>query len=117
MTDTIAVMGIRARGHHGVLGFEQEMGQTFVVDVEMAVDTAQAGASDDLAHTVDYGAVATQVAAIVTGPPFQLIEALAERIAQRVKDFPGVQEVTITVHKPYAPVTEVFDDVIVRITR
>ncbi len=48
MTDTIAVMGIRARGHHGVLDFEQKMGQTFVVDVEMAVDTAQAGGSDDL---------------------------------------------------------------------
>lgn len=117
MTDTIAVMGIRARGRHGVLDFEREMGQTFVVDVEMAVDTAQAGRSDDLAHTVDYGSVATQVAAIITGPPFQLIEALAESIAQRVKAFPGVDQVTVTVHKPYAPVTEVFEDVIVRITR
>ena len=117
MTDTIAVMGIRARGRHGVLDFEREMGQTFVVDVEMAVDIAQAGRSDDLAHTVDYGAVATEVAAIITGPPFQLIEALAESIAQRVKAFPGVDQVTVTVHKPYAPVPEVFEDVIVRITR
>jgi dihydroneopterin aldolase len=117
MTDTIAVTGIRARGHHGVLAFEQELGQTFVVDVEMSVDTARAGASDDLAQTVDYGAVASEVAAIITGPPFQLIEALADRIAARVKAFPGVDQVTITVHKPYAPVTEVFDDVIVRITR
>lgn len=117
MTDTIAVMGIRARGRHGVLDFEREMGQTFVVDVEMAVDIAQAGRSDDLAHTVDYGAVATEVAAIISGPPFQLIEALAESIAQRVKAFPGVDQVTVTVHKPYAPVTEVFEDVIVRITR
>jgi len=117
MTDTIAVMGIRARGRHGVLDFEREIGQTFVVDVEMAVDIAQAGRSDDLAHTVDYGAVATEVAAIITGPPFQLIEALAESIAQRVKAFPGVDQVTVTVHKPYAPVTEVFEDVIVRITR
>ena len=117
MTDTIAVMGIRARGRHGVLDFEREMGQTFVVDVEMAVDIAQAGRSDDLAHTVDYGAVATEVAAIISGPPSQLIEALAESIAQRVKAFPGVDQVTVTVHKPYAPVTEVFEDVIVRITR
>ena len=98
MTDTIAVMGIRARGRHGVLDFEREMGQTFVVDVEMAVDIAQAGRSDDLAHTVDYGAVATEVAAIITGPPFQLIEALAESIAQRVKAFPGVDQVSVTVH-------------------
>ena len=66
--DTVAVMGIRARGHHGVLDFERQMGQTFVVDVEMVVDTTRAGRTDDLAHTVDYGAVATEVVAIVAGP-------------------------------------------------
>lgn len=117
MSDMVSVKGIRARGHHGVLGFERELGQTFVIDVDMAVDVGPAAAADDLALTVDYGAVASEVAAIVTGPPFDLIETLAVRIAERVKAFDGVQEVTITVHKPYAPVTEVFDDVAVRVTR
>lgn len=117
MTDTISVMGIKARGRHGVLAFEREIGQPFVVDVEMAVDTARAGDSDDLAFTVDYGTVAMEVVRVVTGPPFQLIEALAARIAERIKAFPGVQQVTVTVHKPFAPVPELFDDVMVRITR
>lgn len=117
MADRISLRGIRARGYHGVLPFEQELGQTFVVDVNMAVDVEPAAAADDLALTVDYGAVATEVAAIVTGPPFQLIETLAVRIAQRVKQFSGVQQVTVSVHKPYAPVTEVFDDVVVQVTR
>jgi len=115
--DTISVRGIRVRGRHGVLGFEQQLGQTFIVDVDMQVDTVLAGETDDLRHTVDYGTVANEVAAIVGGEPFQLIEALAAALAQRVKEFDGVEQVTITVHKPYAPVTEVFDDVIVRITR
>ena len=56
--------------------------------------------------------IARAIAALVKGD-----KALAESIAQRVKAFPGVDQVTVTVHKPYAPVTEVFEDVIVRITR
>lgn len=117
MSDTVSLIGIRARGHHGVLDFEREIGQTFVVDVEMALDAQPAAQADDLGLTVDYGSVATEVARIVTGPPFQLIETLAVRIAQRVKQFEGVEQVTVAVHKPYAPVTEVFDDVVVRVTR
>lgn len=117
MSDTVAIRGLRARGFHGVLGFEREVGQTFIVDVEMAVDVAPAAAADDLRLTVDYGAVATAVMAVVTGPPFALIETLADRIAARVKEFEGVQQVTVSVHKPYAPVTEIFDDVVVTVTR
>lgn len=117
MTDTVALKGITARGHHGVLAFERELGQAFVVDVEMAVDVEPAAEADDLRLTVDYGAVATAVVAIVTGPPFELIETLAVRIAQRVRQFEGVQQVTVAVHKPYAPVTELFDDVVVTVTR
>lgn len=117
MSDTVAIKGLRARGFHGVLGFEREMGQTFIVDVLMSVDVSPAARSDDLALTVDYGAVATAVVEIISGPPFALIETLAERIAQRVKAFQGVIAVTVSVHKPYAPVTEIFDDVVVTVTR
>lgn len=117
MTDTVSLKGIRARGHHGVLGFEKELGQTFIIDVDMAVDVEPAAAADDLSSTVDYGAVATAVVEVVGGPAFDLIETLAVRIAQRVKQFGGVQQVTVSVHKPYAPVTEMFDDVVVTVTR
>lgn len=117
MSDTISILGIRARGHHGVLDSERELGQTFVVDVRMSVDTSAAAATDDLGRTVDYGAVAHEVTRIVSGPAFALIETLADRIASAVRAFEGVHEVTVTVHKPHAPVPAVFDDVVVRITR
>jgi len=117
MRDKITVMGIRARGRHGVLAVEREIGQPFVVDVEMIVDTARAGQTDDLTDTVDYATVAMVVVQVITGPPFRLIEALAAHIATSVKAFPGVEQVTVTVHKPFAPVPELFEDVMIRITR
>lgn len=117
MTDTVALKGITARGYHGVLAFERELGQTFVVDVDMTVDVGPAAEADDLRLTVDYGAVASAVVEIIAGPAFDLIETLAVRIASRVKQFDGVGQVRVAVHKPYAPVTELFSDVVVTVTR
>lgn len=117
MSDTVSLLGLRAYGYHGVLDFEREQGQDFIVDVEMQVDTRPAAATDDLSLTVDYGQVAAEVVAIITGSPVDLIETLAERIAARVLQFDGVEGVSIAVHKPQAPVGQEFSDVIVRITR
>lgn len=117
MTDTVSIIGIRAHGYHGVLDFERANGQDFVVDVEMTVDVLPAAHSDDLTLTVDYGEVTGEVVTLITGPPVSLIETLAEQIAQRVRMFPGVQQVTVAVHKPDAPIPHPFDDVVVRITR
>ena len=76
MTDQIGLKGISA-GPHGVLDHETRAGQTFVVDVTMHLDLAPAGASDDLGDTVDYGAVAGDVVALIEGDPLELIETLA----------------------------------------
>ncbi|PZH19659.1 dihydroneopterin aldolase [Streptomyces sp. NTH33] len=115
--DRVALRGLRARGHHGVLPKEREEGQTFLVDVVMGVDTRPAAADDDLARTVHYGIVAEEVVAVVEGEPVNLIETLAERIAQVCLKHEGVQEVEVCVHKPDAPITVPFDDVTVTITR
>jgi dihydroneopterin aldolase/2-amino-4-hydroxy-6-hydroxymethyldihydropteridine diphosphokinase len=117
MTDQIAIKGISARGFHGVLDFEKRDGQTFVVDVVMDVDLSAAGASDDLADTVNYADVAGDVVALVQGEPLDLIEALAARIADRVLARPRVEAVEVTVHKPQAPVGHPFSDVHVRVIR
>ena len=116
--DRILLRGVRARGFHGVFAQERATGQEFVVDAELAVaDLSRAAAGDALTLTVDYGAVALAIVEIIQGPPVDLIETLAERIAQRCLQFPSVQVVTITVHKPGAPIPVPFDDVAVRITR
>jgi 7,8-dihydroneopterin aldolase/epimerase/oxygenase len=115
--DRITVTGIEAFGHHGVLAHEREYGQPFVVDVALEVDLSAAGASDDLADTIDYGALAGDVAAIVGGEPVDLIESVAARIADCGLADARVQAVEVTVHKPAAPIPVVAREVAVTIRR
>lgn len=115
--DRITLTGLRARGHHGVLAAERRDGQEFVVDVTLDLDLAAAGASDDLAETVDYGTLATSVISDIVGPPVQLIESLAERIARTCLADPRVDAVEVTVHKPSAPIPVEFGDVAVTVRR
>lgn len=116
--DRIILRGVRARGRHGVFPEEREQGQDFVVDVVLGmVSMGRAASHDDVADTVDYGAVATAIVELVEGPPVQLIETLATAIAARCLAFELVRAVTVTVHKPQAPIPVPFEDVAVQITR
>ena len=115
--DRIALRGLRARGRHGVLGHERRDGQEFVVDAVLWTDTRAAAEADELSRTVDYGALADRLTAIVTGQPVRLIETLASLLAAACLAERGVAEVEITVHKPQAPIPHPFDDVTVTIRR
>jgi dihydroneopterin aldolase len=115
--DRIQVTGIRAFGYHGVFAEERRDGQEFRADVTLWVDTRPAAASDDVADTVHYGEVSEAVAAVLGGEPVNLVETLSQRVADAVLAFDGVQRVTVTVHKPDAPITVPFDDVTITITR
>jgi dihydroneopterin aldolase len=115
--DTIELRGLRGRGRHGVLDHERALGQTFVVDVVLHLDTRAAAESDDLTQTADYGGVADAVVAVITGEPFALIERLAQQIADVALVPERVQAVDVRVHKPEAPIEVPFDDVIVTIHR
>jgi dihydroneopterin aldolase len=117
VTDRIELTGLRVRGHHGVFDFERREGQDFVVDVALELSTGAAAASDDLADTVDYGALATGLAAVVEGQPVNLLETLAERLAAVCLTDSRVGAATVTVHKPQAPIPLSFADVAVTIRR
>jgi dihydroneopterin aldolase len=115
--DRVVLTGLRAWGRHGVFDHEREQGQHFVVDVALALDLRPASTTDDLRRTVDYGILAEAVVADVQGEPLNLIEALAERVAQTCLREPAVTEVEVTVHKPEAPIGVAFTDVSVTLTR
>lgn len=117
MTDEISVTGIECWGHHGVFDFERRDGQTFVVDLALGVDTAPAAASDDLHDTVDYGSLVAAVKTAVEHDPVDLIETLAQRIADVCLGDARVDWARVTVHKPDAPVDATFADVALTITR
>lgn len=101
-TDRILLEGMIFWGYHGTLEAERELGQQFVVDVELRCDLRAVGETDDLAATVDYSEVYQQTRAIVEGPPLRLTEAVAERIAAAVLQQQAlVQAVRVKVRKPH----------------
>ncbi|MCZ2858299.1 dihydroneopterin aldolase [Blastococcus sp. VKM Ac-2987] len=115
--DRIAVRGIRAHAHHGVYAFERDRGQMFRADAVLELDTSAAAAGDDLDRTVDYADLAQQLHAVLNGDPVNLIETLAQRLADVCLANELVDAVEITVHKPEAELGVPFDDVTVTIRR
>ncbi|PKQ34864.1 MAG: dihydroneopterin aldolase [Actinobacteria bacterium HGW-Actinobacteria-11] len=115
--DEIVLTGLTVFGRHGVYAHEREDGQEFSIDLRLRMSLDQAAASDDVADTVHYGELAEKVAAVVGGEPVNLIETLAERIAAAALEDVRVQNVTVTVHKPHAPIPLSFADVAVTVHR
>ena len=92
-------------GYHGVLPEERTLGQRFIVDIEMIVDLLLAGQTDDLAHTVNYAEVYAATRDIVTGEACQLIETVAQRIADQVLGHhEAVAHVGVRIRKPEVPI-------------
>jgi dihydroneopterin aldolase len=104
-------------GYHGVFGAEAELGQRFYVDLELSLDLSQAGRSDDLQDTVDYGEIFTQVKNIVEGERYQLVEALTSRIADHLLDTFPFSEVKVKVTKPNPPINGHYDSVAIEMIR
>lgn len=117
MADRITLRGLTVRGQHGVYDVERREGQDFVVDVALELDTAAAATSDDVTDTVHYGELAAALATVIGGKPVQLIETLAQRLADLCLGDPRVAAATVTVHKPHAPIPLTFADVAVTIRR
>lgn len=118
MSDVISLTGIWGFGYHGVFDHEAKNGQDFLVDLEIHLDLSKASVSDNLEDTIDYGALADLVVEEITGERVQLIERLAGRIADRIKvRHPEITNITVTVHKPKAPISAQTTDISVTITR
>ncbi len=116
--DRIEIRDLRVVGIHGVLPEEQARAQPFAVDVDVWLDTADAAASDDLADTVDYGALAEQATAVVTERRFQLLEALAGEVARIVLDADDrITATAVTVRKLRPPVPVQVGSIGVRVVR
>ncbi len=113
MTDRIELRGLTVRGNHGVFDHERRDGQNFIVDITVWIDLAVAAGSDDLSDTFDYGVLAQRAAAVVAGPPRNLIETVAAEIADDVMTDARVHAVEVVVHKPQAPIPLTFGDVAV----
>lgn len=111
----IELTGLTGFGYHGVLEHERQNGQEFSVDVVLVVNSPKV--NDDLSNTVNYAQVAEIVYGFITGQPVDLIETLADNIADKLFSFELVTAVEVTVNKPQAPIEVPFGNVCVTVVR
>ncbi len=115
--DCIRLTGIDVYAHHGALPAERELGQRFVIDVELWGDVGRAAASDSLRDALDYTAVHQRIVELTGRERFTLLETLAERLAHALLlEFP-LAAVTVTVHKPNPPIRNFLGSVSVTVDR
>ncbi|QZY54815.1 dihydroneopterin aldolase [Crassaminicella profunda] len=108
--DKIIMKNLSFYAYHGAMDEENILGQKFFIDIDLYVDLKKAGLTDDVKDTVHYGEAYSLIKDIVTNKKFNLIEALAENIANEILNtFPLVKEINIAVKKPEAPVPGLFD--------
>jgi dihydroneopterin aldolase len=118
MSDQIVLTSIHGFGYHGLFEQERKDGQDFFVDLTLEVDLKAASQSDAIVDTVNYAEITDLVVDEITSNPVNLIEKLAARIAERVlNQHPKVDSVTVTVHKPQAPVAAQLKDIAVVVSR
>ena len=117
-TDIIRLHNAVFYAYHGVLSDEQSLGGKFEVDVDLHADLTRGALTDRLKQTVDYERVYDFIKTLVLGKKYNLIEALAETIADGLlKEFKSLRKVVVRVRKPSAPVKGVIDYVEVEIAR
>ena len=104
MMDKIRLRRMVFDACHGVEPHEKNVPARIEIDLEVESDLSEAGHTDDLGKSVDYGRLYDEVAQVVTGPSRNLLESLAEEIASRVLGIEGCSAVTVTVRKINPPV-------------
>lgn len=117
MSDRLRLAGIDVYGHHGAHPAERELGQRFVVDVDLWADLEAAATGDDLAKGIDYAAVHRVVVATATAGSFHLIEALAQRLCRELLTAFAADRVAVTVRKTQPPINGFYGEAEVTLDR
>lgn len=97
--DIIYLHNLRVDTVIGVWEWERRIRQTLILDIELATDFRRAGASDDIADTIDYKAVCDRVTTFTQTSAFKLIEALGDHLARIIFDEFGVQWLRLRITK------------------
>ena len=118
MSDTIFITGIVIHARHGVMDHESEVGQRFVIDLELSIDLSESAHTDRLSDTVSYASVVATATAAFKNTNYKLLERAAGAVSDAIfAAFPRIDAIKVTVHKPHAPIAAIFEDVGVVLTR
>lgn len=116
--DKIILNNLQFYGYHGVFSEENKLGQRFNVDLQLHLSLKKAGKTDDVKDSIHYGHVFEVVQRVVEGEAKDLLEAVAESIAETLfENFPLLEACTVRVVKPDPPIPGHYDSVAVEIFR
>ena len=116
--DKIEIKELEIFANHGVYPEENVLGQKFVISATLFTHTRQAGLTDDLSASINYGEVSHMITDFTRNHTFKLLEALAENLAEMLLDsLSGLEQITLKIEKPWAPVGLPLKTVSVEITR
>lgn len=116
--DVIKIDNLKIFAYHGVFEEEKQNGQDFYVNAKLISNLKKAGMTDQLQDSTHYGEVCLQIKKTLTEQKYDLIERACERIAEDILNyFPLIDEATVELRKPHAPIPMEFESVSVEITR
>lgn len=98
--DIIFLENVKVQTKLGVPEWERMLAQTIILDIEIGCDLANAGKTDAIVDTIDYGAVVRRIRETLNTHSFQLVEALAEHVCQLILQEFGALRVKVKVAKP-----------------
>tara|TARA_B100001250_G_scaffold90027_1_gene74815 strand:+ start:1730 stop:2107 length:378 start_codon:yes stop_codon:yes gene_type:complete len=122
MSSTIDVRGIKAYGKHGVYAEEKKDEQLFLIDVKLLFEELKE--NDDLIEqTINYELIVKQVVDLVKKESFNLIETLAKKLIEEIKQLAikkssiiNIKGISVTVHKPETVLNETTEDISVTVS-
>lgn len=115
--DKIYIEKMEFFAFHGVMEEEKKLGQKFIIDLVIEADLKNAGKTDNLEKTVNYALVYEKVKELTINNRYDLIEALAENIAEKILEDKMIKKIKVKVNKPSAPVQGIFSNIAVEIER
>ena len=118
MTDKINIKNLEIYAKHGVLPEENVLGQKFIISVSLSLNVREAGKTDELSKTIDYGELCQRIKAYIEDKPVRLIETVAEGLAEKLLiENPLINKVWLEIKKPWAPIAAHLETVSVEIER
>ena len=115
--DCIRIKNLKVKARHGVYEFERKKDGTFEIDIEIYLSLEKSGQSDKLEHTVDYDNIVSIATKAFAKKDYNLVEAAAESVCEKLLDVLNVAKVILRVRKPHAPINADFNTIEVELIR
>ena len=115
--DCIRIKSLKVKARHGVYEFERKKDGTFELDIELYLSLEKSGQSDKLEHTIDYYNIVSIATKAFTEKNYNLVEAAAESVCEKLLYALKVAKVILRVRKPHAPINADFDTIEVELIR